>query len=68
MVGLPYSSLRYFERIDLLKPKKEALTTEELFEHMSEFGNITVNDALLRKTLEFTGETFLLHHTMTMKV
>ena len=24
MVGLPYSSLRYFERIDLLKPKKEA--------------------------------------------
>lgn len=24
MVGLPYSSLRYFERIELLKPKKEA--------------------------------------------
>lgn len=24
MVGLPYSSLRYFERINLLKPKKEA--------------------------------------------
>lgn len=24
MVGLPYSSLRYFERIELLKPKKES--------------------------------------------
>lgn len=35
----------------------EDLTTEELFKHMSEFGNSTINDALLRKTLEVTGET-----------
>lgn len=39
------------------KAEGEDLTTEELFEHMSEFGNSTVNDALLRKTLEVTGET-----------
>lgn len=35
----------------------EYLTTEELYEHMSEFAKSTVNDALLRKTLEVTGET-----------
>lgn len=35
----------------------EDLTTEELYEHMSEFAKSTVNDALLRKTLEVTGET-----------
>ena len=35
----------------------EDITTEELYEHMSEFANSTINDALLRKTLEVTGET-----------
>ena len=35
----------------------EDLTTEELYKHMSEFAQSTVNDALLRKTLEVTGET-----------
>ena len=35
----------------------EDLTTEELYKHMSEFAQSTINDALLRKTLEVTGET-----------
>lgn len=35
----------------------EDLTTEELYKHMSEFAQSTINDSLLRKTLEVTGET-----------
>ena len=35
----------------------EDLTTEELYKHMSGFANSTINDSLLRKTLEVTGET-----------
>lgn len=35
----------------------EDLTIEELYTHMSEFGKNTINDSLLKKTLENTGET-----------
>lgn len=35
----------------------ENLTMETLFTHMSGFGNSTINDSLLRKTLSVTGET-----------
>lgn len=35
----------------------EDLTIEELYGHMSDFGNGTINDSLLKKTLENTGET-----------
>lgn len=35
----------------------EELTMQTLFGHMSEFGNSTINDSLLRKTLAETGET-----------
>lgn len=35
----------------------EDLTVEKLYSHMSDFGNSTINDSLLRKTLSVTGET-----------
>lgn len=35
----------------------EDLTLEKLYSHMSAFGNNTINDSLLHKTLAVTGET-----------
>ncbi|MDC7240784.1 MAG: FAD-binding protein, partial [Spirochaetales bacterium] len=35
----------------------ENLTLETLFTHMSEYGNSTINDSLLKKVLSVTGET-----------
>lgn len=39
------------------KAEGENLTTETLYEHMSSFANSTVNNSLLKKVLELTGET-----------
>lgn len=42
---------------NIQKAEGETLTEEELFAHMSEFGQGTINDSLLRKTIAASGET-----------
>lgn len=46
----------------------ENLTIEELFTHMSEYANSTINDALLKNVLEVSGETINMFDDMGMDV